>query len=414
MVSERRLRKRFATLPLATFPARRALSRRCSRTVAGMEPSVHWNERSQRWMAWVRYPDGSRRKIERIREADARRDLRVLLDERHAGITARTEGSVTFAALIDAWIDAGCPNVVPVRSARHVVDRSAKTKALAGQLLRANVVASVGDRCVDKTTTVRLEKLFAAMADDGKSTSTIDHTFSYLNQACQWGVRTERTTANPAANVLLPARRSSARARKTFTVEQVCKLVVVAIPAGPRPAMWLTGLMCGLRPSELVGLRWSHVDIDTAEPVLRVEERALEVNDIYFGQGAPKTERSRRTIALHPLVVEALIEHRAEQKADGRYRSDGFVFATRNWTPMTMKNLRRAFRTLCVNAGSATVGRPMSFATRSCHCSRTNSMTSPRSPTSPGIPTHAPPRATATPSDRPFPTPPTPGTASSM
>ena len=29
------------------------------------------------------------------------------------------------------------------------------------------------------------------------------------------------------------------------------RLLVEAIPADPRPAMWLTGLMCGLRPGEL-------------------------------------------------------------------------------------------------------------------------------------------------------------------
>lgn len=37
-------------------------------------PSVRWNEGKQRWMAWVRFPDGSRRKVERVEKADAERD----------------------------------------------------------------------------------------------------------------------------------------------------------------------------------------------------------------------------------------------------------------------------------------------------------------------------------------------------
>ncbi len=38
-------------------------------------PTVRWNEGAQRWMAWVRFPDGSRRKVERVTKADAQRDL---------------------------------------------------------------------------------------------------------------------------------------------------------------------------------------------------------------------------------------------------------------------------------------------------------------------------------------------------
>jgi integrase len=35
----------------------------------------------------------------------------------------------------------------------------------------------------------------------------------------------------------------------------------------------------------------------------------------------------------------------------GLYHHEGFVFPTRNGTPMTMSNLRRAFGALCKNAG---------------------------------------------------------------
>jgi integrase len=139
--------------------------------------------------------------------------------------------------------------------------------------------------------------------------------------------------------------------RKSFTIDQVQRLVVEAIPADSRPAMWLTGLMCGLRPGELAGLWWPYVDIDSEEPSLEVAERALEVGDRYVGQAVPKTPRSRRRIGLHPLLVAALHRHRDEQQLLGLYAPEGFVFCTRNGTPMTMNNLRRAFKQLCARAG---------------------------------------------------------------
>jgi integrase len=115
--------------------------------------------------------------------------------------------------------------------------------------------------------------------------------------------------------------------------------------------MWLTGLMCGLRPGELAGLRWPYVDLDSDEPSIDVFERAVEVDDKYVGQGSTKTARGERRLGLHPLLVAALQRHRDEAKMLGTYDAEGFVFCTRTGSPMTMSNMRRAFRTMCAKAG---------------------------------------------------------------
>jgi integrase len=109
--------------------------------------------------------------------------------------------------------------------------------------------------------------------------------------------------------------------------------------------------MCGLRPGELAGFRWPYVDIDWDSPSIEVAESANEVDDSYVGQGAPKTARGRRRMELHPLLVAALQHHREEQRLLGLYNDEGIVFSTRNGTPMTKSNMRRAFRQLCKNAG---------------------------------------------------------------
>ena len=314
-------------------------------------PTVRWNEQKQRWMAWVRFPDGSRRKVERAEKAAAQADLDDLL-------TLRAQASLpdpprlrqaTFAEVIEAWFTDGCPNVAPSRTSRHARVKSPNTIANARQLLGTSVLPVIGNLKVDRTTTRRLEELFESMVAT-HATSTIDRNWNYLNQALQHGVRNRTIKTNPAADVLLPAKRPS-KERKSLTLEQAQAIISEAIPADPRPAMWLTGLMCGLRPGELAGLRWPYVDIDTEDPSIEVAEAALEVEDKYVGQGDPKTRRSRRRIALHPLLVAALQRHREEQKLLGLYDAEGIVFCTRNGTPMTKSNMRRAFRTLCKNAG---------------------------------------------------------------
>lgn len=93
--------------------------------------------------------------------------------------------------------------------------------------VRSNVRPAIGPLWVDRTTTERLEKVFTAMDADGKSTSTIDRPWNYPNQACQHAPRKRSIKRNPAADVLLPARKPS-KPRKSFTIEQ-------ALPRTRRP-----------------------------------------------------------------------------------------------------------------------------------------------------------------------------------
>jgi len=65
-------------------------------------------------------------------------------------------------------------------------------------------------------------------------------------------------------------------------------------------ALLLTAALCGLRASELRGLRWADVDLKGGE--LHVRQRADRYNNI----GAPKSTSSTRTIPLAPEVEAAL------------------------------------------------------------------------------------------------------------
>lgn len=313
-------------------------------------PSVRWNESKQRWMAWVRFPDGSRRKVERASRAEAERDLDTLLSERDTARSPRPrrERLVTFNEVLDGWVAAGCPNVAVDKRSRRAKPKSENTLDKIGYLLDGHVRPPLGNLRVERTDTERVAAVFHAMAEAGYATSTIDHTWSYLNQACVYGVRTGRITVNPAADVLLPAARPS-RTRKSFTIDQVRKLLLEAIPTDPRPAQWVTGLMCGLRPGELAGLRRIHVDVDSDDPHILVAERTKEVRKRYAGQAPPKTAR-KAGIGLHPVVVAALRQHRAELGMLGLYDREGFVFGTRNGTPQSVGNIRRAFKRLCTRA----------------------------------------------------------------
>ena len=68
-------------------------------------------------------------------------------------------------------------------------------------------------------------------------------------------------------------------------------------------------LATGLRRGEVLGLRWSDVDLERR--TLTVAQ-SLEQTRAGLAFKAPKTRRSRRTIALSPALVEELQAHRAQ------------------------------------------------------------------------------------------------------
>jgi integrase len=68
----------------------------------------------------------------------------------------------------------------------------------------------------------------------------------------------------------------------------------------------LVATFCGLRASELRGLRWSDIDLKKGE--LHVRQRADRFNDI----GKPKSEAGERTVPIPPGVLKVLKEWKLE------------------------------------------------------------------------------------------------------
>ena len=203
-------------------------------------PTVRWNEGNQRWMAWVRFPDGSRRKVERSERADAEADLQELLARRSSGVDGpehRRQLQATFAEAIDAWLGAGCPTSTPSRATRHARRKSENTIDNARTLPDKHVRPPLEPLWVDRTPTERLEAVFDGMAAAGYATSTVDRTWGYLHQALEHAKRYRRVRSNPAQQVLLPEARP-AEQRKSLTLAQAQRYA----PPGSPTCQWSTSV----------------------------------------------------------------------------------------------------------------------------------------------------------------------------
>jgi len=119
-------------------------------------------------------------------------------------------------------------------------------------------------------------------------------------------------------------------------------------------ARWTVALAVGLRQSEALGLRWADVNLDAGTLSVRRGLHRVKGRGVVFEE--PKSERSRRTLALPGQLVEALRVQRAaqltERMAAGPLWDDGdLVFAQPNGRPVDPKADYQAWKDLLTEAG---------------------------------------------------------------
>lgn len=117
-----------------------------------------------------------------------------------------------------------------------------------------------------------------------------------FSRAEEWGYWREK---NPAAFIRL-GKPKAVRQRRKMTTEETRALLA---ELSPQIRMIVeVALYCGLRISEVLGLRWRHIDL--AAGVLKVEERYYrgDVDD-------PKTPGSARVVALGEMAQDFTLVH---------------------------------------------------------------------------------------------------------
>ncbi|HEY1302229.1 MAG TPA: site-specific integrase [Vicinamibacterales bacterium] len=95
-------------------------------------------------------------------------------------------------------------------------------------------------------------------------------------------------------------------------------------------ALFSVALACGLRLGEACGLRWEDVDMESGEVRIRQQ---LQCVGKRLEQLELKTAKSRRTLILPNVCLEALKKHRTKQreerlKAGANWIDTGLVFTT--------------------------------------------------------------------------------------
>jgi len=173
-----------------------------------------------------------------------------------------------------------------------------------------------------------------------------------LSSALSGAQKLQLVSINAAKLVTVP--KVKARAIRPLDVEQARTLLTQA-STHRLEALFSVALACGLRLGEATGLKWDDIDLTTGE--VQVRQQLQRVGKAFVLQDL-KTDKSRRTLALPAVCLEALRAHRTRQreerlKAGARWTDTGLVFTTYEpyrarhvGTPLDPSNVRRTLRAL--------------------------------------------------------------------
>jgi integrase len=289
--------------------------------------------------------DQTGRRVRRKVSAATKTECRDKLDElrkeyRRTGTVARRD--TTVEQVVADWLANPPPEV------RSPISRQCHADA------GARIVRMIGAVKVVTLSPAQVERLLTGMVRDGYATATIAMTRSVLVRAIRRAQRDGLVARNVAD--LVPCPRGTRRESRSMSVAQVEQLLRAELSPWWRAYLY-TGIMCGLRPGELLGLRWE--DVDTAAGVIRVRKSAKIHHDGTRARVVVedlKTERSRRTLVLPAAVASMLAALRKDQaaarlKLGPAYADHGLVFTRADGTPCWPGTVRAHFKQVCLRAG---------------------------------------------------------------
>lgn len=249
------------------------------------------------------------------------------------------DSALTVAAFLDRWLETITPRL---RQSTLRVYRERVT---------GFIVPAVGHKPLGKLSPADVQRLHARILEAGRAPATAAAVHavlrSALNDAIRWGL----ITRNVCSAVRAP--RPNTPEMQTWSAEQVA-VALRAAEGDPYACLWRLALTTGMRRGELLGLRWTDVDLENRQ--LTIRHTLVQGKGRAWESGTPKTEKGRRSIAISDADVAALKAHRIQQRewelaAPIWHNDAGLVFTERTGRPVHANKLAMRFGKLIERAG---------------------------------------------------------------
>lgn len=270
----------------------------------------------------------------------AKRALRDALQQRDTGFAVLPD-KLTVGEWLPRWL------------ARHNAEGhiSGKTLERYSGIVTKHLIPSLGSLRLQALRPDHINDIKArwlsgkqSTADGPLSGSSVHKHLVVLRQALADATKAGILTRNPADVVTAPSVKVRSE-RRALTAEEITNLLAAAGGTSYDVPIRFT-LATGLREGELLGLRWGDVDLEAGS--IQVSRTASYIGGkVVFG--APKSDRSRRTVELSAATVQMLRAHRAAQvehrlRLGPVWREHGLVFPSPSGTPWLARTFYSGYR----------------------------------------------------------------------
>lgn len=265
-------------------------------------------------------------------ETKARRLLNEIIECR---IKSSGDQFVRFGQLVEEWKTSHSKTVKArtMKVYRHPIEK---------------IKDFIGDDVLVKNIDARLLQKFIDYLKDRYSDNTINLIKQPLNMMLNYAVRMEYIMSNPMKNVVTPKRKKMSKKQfedKYLETEQNQKIIEqLRDPiygnhiANFSEIIFLTGM----RPGELLALRWDHIDFEKLKIKIEYTLDYTTNGHANAELGSVKNDGSYRTIDIPLRVKEMLVEELNYQNTND-LRSD-FVFITNKGKHLSINTINRRIK----------------------------------------------------------------------
>jgi integrase len=259
------------------------------------------------------YLQGLLSSVERKKREEAAEALQEMLYKQRQGKLI-TGPKITVRQYMEYWFEI------------HRASLKLSTSALYRRHLDNHILPDLGHHKLQSLTVDQVQAFYSQKQQDGLSARTLRTFHAILSTAFKDAVRWKRLSINVCEHVTLP--RVSKLDVKPLNQEQAKCLVAIA-KGSPLESLLTLALVTGMRLGEILALHWNEINFE--EKTLRVRHTVDYIQGYGYVETEPKTESSRRTIALPQVALDALKQHRTIQlqariHIGAAWKDQGLVF----------------------------------------------------------------------------------------
>jgi integrase len=217
-------------------------------------------------------------------------------------------------------------------------------------IVEQHIVPYLGNVELQKLTSSHIDRFYSEKLKNGRldgkgglSAKSVLYIHRILSEALGHALKKSYINNNPIKNITTSPKVPKYRAQ-IYNRDEILSLMQAIKDTDMEPPVVLAAL-CGLRRGEVLGLRWQ--DIDLKNKSIRISRQLIAL-DKGFDYDTPKSETSRRELAIPQIVATVLESHAARQEQikqllGNEHEDNGLVNCNNDGTPINPKNFSKKF-----------------------------------------------------------------------